>query len=257
MELTFGSYNFEYGGIDDGDDARLRRQLAMLDGIRAHVWAFQECSSWKDNGALYVAEEALGMRGFIARSARHPGGDIAVFVNESWGIKVIPPGERHEEKPPYWHGVALVAAEIDGFGPVRFASAHLAPSAPTLRVVEAEAFQLIAEKPVPLIAGGDWNAYPLGDPEPDAHGVHPGKARRKADTRAAEALAEYMIDVGSFLCNTTPTVGHRGDKLPYRCDRVYTTLPGSTIEDIKVFHEEDPQSDHRPVMATFTLGDRP
>jgi hypothetical protein len=29
-EFTYGSYNLESGGIDDGDDTRLRRQLAWI-----------------------------------------------------------------------------------------------------------------------------------------------------------------------------------------------------------------------------------
>jgi endonuclease/exonuclease/phosphatase family metal-dependent hydrolase len=254
MELTFGTYNFEYGGIDNGDDKRLRRQLAMLRDVRAHVWAFQECSSWKDNGSLDVAEKVLGMRGFVARSARHPGGDLAVFVSEKRGIKIIPPGEQHEQKPPYWHGVALVTAKVDGFGPIRFASAHLAPSAPSLRVIEAEAFQLIADKPVPLIAGGDWNAFPLDGPEPDTTGIHKGKARRKRDTRAAEALEEYMTDVGRHLGVTTPTVGHRrDDRLAYQADRLYSTLPPESFTRLDVIAEDNPESDHRPVAGTFRL----
>ncbi len=254
MDLVFGSYNLEYGGIDNGGISRLCRQLGMLADSRADVWALQECSNWQSNGAriLYLAEKLLGMRGFMARSNRHPGGDLGVFIRESSGISVIE--HRHEEKPPYWHGVALVSAEIEGFGPLRLASAHLAPSAPSLRAIEAEAFGLIAEKTIPLIAGGDWNAVPAGDPTPDVEGIHPGKARRKLDSRAAQALEEYMTDVAMYLNNAMPTVGHRrADKLAYRCDRVYTTFPADSITGYEVIHEDNPESDHRPVIATFTL----
>lgn len=255
MELTVGSYNLEYGGIDNGGISRLKRQLGMLADVNADVWALQECSNWRADGGriVYLAEELLGMRGFMAHSARHPGGDLGVFIRESSGIRVIE--TRHEEKPPYWHGVALVVTEVGGFGPLRFASAHLAPSAPSLRAVEAEAFQLIADKPVPLIAGGDWNAFPPDGPEPDVTGIHPGKARRKADTRAAEALAEYMTDVGRLLGVTTATVGHRRDDLlAYQADRLYSTLPPESFTRFEVIQEDNPESDHRPVIGTFTLG---
>jgi endonuclease/exonuclease/phosphatase family metal-dependent hydrolase len=254
VNLIFGSYNLEYGGFDNGDISRLRRQLGVLADARADVWALQECSNWQaDEGRiLYLTEKLLGMRGFMARSSRHPGGDLGIFIRESSGIRAT--AHRHEERPPYWHGVALVSVEIDGFGPLRLASAHLAPSAPSLRVIEAEAFGLIAEKAVPLIAGGDWNALPLGDPAPDVEGIHPGKARRKLDFRAAEALGEYMTDVAAHLNDATPTVGHRrADKLAYRCDRVYTTLPPASITGYEVIREDSPASDHRPVTAMFTL----
>lgn len=259
MELVFGSYNLEEGGIDGGDDSRLRRQLAMLREAQADVWALQECSEWDTNGALGTAEDALGMHGYIARSTRHPGGNMAVLVSESAGITVT--GTRHEgleneeRSVPYWHGVAVAYAEVEGYGPIRFASAHLAPSSPTLRQVEAEVFQLIAEKQPPLIAGGDWNAVPVGDPAPaPGKDMHPGQARRKADTRAAEALAEYMTDVAAVLGDTSPTVGHRRNgEFAYRCDRIYTTLPDTAITGYRVIHEDEPMSDHRPVVATFNL----
>jgi len=205
---------------------------------------FWQFSTWK----------ALQMRGYFARSNRGPGGDVAVFVRESSGIRVVEP--RHEERPPWWHAVALVIAEVEGVdGLLRFASAHLAPISPSLREIEAEAFGLLCEHPGPLIAGGDWNAVPAGDAIPDIEGIHPGKARRKQDDRAARALAEYMTDVGAHVRDTVPTVGHtRNDKLAYRCDRVYTTLPLESITGFEVIRDMDPDSDHRPVVARFRLG---
>jgi endonuclease/exonuclease/phosphatase family metal-dependent hydrolase len=220
---------------------------------------FQECSEWDTNGAQGIAEDVLGMRGYIAQSTRHPGGNIAVFVNESAGITVT--GTRHEglfneeRTPAYWHGVAVVYAEIEGYGPIRFASAHFAPSAPSIRQAEGEAFQLIAEQRPPLIAGGDWNAIPIGDPVPvPGKTMHPGQARRKADTGAACALSEYMTDVALVLGDTTPTVGHRRNgEFGYRCDRVYTTLPEEAIIEHEVIQETSPESDHKPVRARFRI----
>jgi hypothetical protein len=80
------------------------------------------------------------------------------------------------------------------------------------------------------------------------------KVRRKHDTRAADTRAEYMTDVGAHLGDATPTVGHRrADRLAYRCDRVYTTLPPESITGYEVVHEDDPESDHRPIIATFAI----
>lgn len=96
-----------------------------------------------------------------------------------------------------------MVTEVDGFGPLRLASAHLAPSSPTQCVIEAEALALLAEKHElgPLIIGGDWNA---------------------------------------------------SDTLPYPADRVCTTLAPESIIGAEVIHEDDPQSEHRPVAARFS-----
>jgi endonuclease/exonuclease/phosphatase family metal-dependent hydrolase len=84
--------------------------------------------------------------------------------------------------------------------------------------------------------------------------MRPGQARRKADTRAAEALAEFMTDVAAVVGDTTPTVGHRRNgEFGYRCDRVYTTLPDKAITGHRVIQEDNPESDHKPVLATFRL----
>lgn len=249
-QLVFGSYNLENGGIDNGRDDRLRRQLALLAAAGADVWALQECNGWRDAGyrAFHLAERVLGMRGFLARSGHH-GCDVAVFVRESAGIRIT--GQRHEEGPPYWHAVARVDAEADGFGPLHLASAHLAPSSAKLREVEAEALALIA-RVVPVIIGGDWNAAPAADPGPDTSGVSPGKARRKLDRTAAQAIEEAgFTDAAAHLGSHDPTVGHVSG-LYYRCDRIYTTLPAETITGYEVIAEDEPESDHRPVVATLT-----
>jgi hypothetical protein len=68
MKLTFVAWNISGGGSDAGDDARLRRQMALLAALRPSAAAIQECKYW-DGGnfrALYLAERLLGMRGFLA-----------------------------------------------------------------------------------------------------------------------------------------------------------------------------------------------
>jgi len=166
-DFVFGTYNFEFGGIDKGDDARLRRQLRKLAQAGAHGWAFEECSGWwaDRTRTVALAEEKLGMRGFIARSNRGPGGDVAVFIRESAGIRLIE--QRHEERPqPYWHAVAHIVTQVDGFGLLRLGSAHLAPSSPQKRLIEAESLQLPAEKDElgPLVIGGTGTRSPWTTP---------------------------------------------------------------------------------------------
>lgn len=249
-QLTFGSYNLN-GGMDAGDDARLRRQMALLAGLSLSGVAIQECKYW-DHGnfrTFHLAERLLGMRGFLSRSAHH-GCHLAVFIREGAGLRVIE--QRHERGNEWWHGVACVLVEATGLPqPLQLASCHLAPSSPARRLAEAEAFALVAQRG-PLIAGGDWNALPAADPEPA--GPVSGKHRRKLDRRPAVALEEIgLLDVGAHVGDMTPTVGHDSE-LPYRCDRVYTSLPAGAVVGHEVITSADAESDHRLVVAKFDLG---
>jgi endonuclease/exonuclease/phosphatase family metal-dependent hydrolase len=250
--FTFGTYNLENGGLDGGRDDRLRRQLATLAAVNADAWAFQECKGWRTSGkqALFLAEGLLGMRGFLVPSSHHEC-DLAVFVREAAGIRAI--AERHEQGAPYWHAVARVVVEVDGLAdPLHLASAHLAPSSPTIRLAEGEALALLAKDGL-VIAGGDWNAVPATDPEPDRDGIDPGHARRKLDRAAALAIEEAgFTDVGAYLCDFSPTVGH-GSGLYYRCDRVYTTFPAEAITGHEVMAMDGADSDHYPAVARFNL----
>lgn len=248
MKLRCVTWNIMDGGMDDGDDRRMREQMKLLAGLGAHVIAIQEAKGWAADGGRvrYIAEGLLGMRGFLAASSHH-GCDLAVFVRESAGLRVI--RELHVTGSPYWHGLAVVALRVPGYPrPVHAASVHLAPSSPELRLVEAEEIKLVAGAG-DLIIGGDFNAAPGSDPLPeDAAGAE----RRKLDRRAAHALADAgLFDVGEVLGDTTSTVG-QASQLAYRCDRWHTSLLTSTITSHKVTDGCD-LSDHEPVAADFDL----
>jgi endonuclease/exonuclease/phosphatase family metal-dependent hydrolase len=220
--------------------------------VGADAWAFQDCSGWRASGGqvLFHAEQFLGMRGFLVPSAHH-GCDVALFVRQSTGLRVL--AERHERGHPYWYAVAriTVAAPWPG-ATLHLVSAHLAPSSPSIRLAEAEALALIAQDGV-VIAGGDWNAMPATDPEPDLGDIDSAFARRQLDRSPAHALEEAgFIDVAAYVDDLRPTVGHAGG-LRYRSDRVYTTLPTELIVRYDVVTEYEPASDHRPVVATFDL----
>ena len=252
-QLVFGTYNLEHGGFDDGRDDRLRHQLSVLTEVGADAWAFQECTGWRGSGgeAFFTAERILGMRGFVVPSSHH-GSDLAVFVRESAGLRVT--AERHAQGYPYWHAVArvVVATPWPG-GSLQLVSGHLAPS-PSIRLIEAETLALLAEDSW-VIVGGDWHALPTSDPEPPLDGIDPAAARRTLDRSAAFALEEAgFTDVGAYLDDLQPTVGHAGG-LRYRRDRVYTTLPTAVFVNYRVIIEYEPASDHRPVVATFDITD--
>jgi hypothetical protein len=250
-QFSFGSYNLHAGGFDDGRDERLRHQLALLADVGADAWAFQECTGWRASGcrALFHAEQALGLRGFLVSSVH--GCDLAVFVRQSAGLRVV--AERHEQGHPYWHGVARIVVETAWpSSSLHLVSADLAPSAPSIRRAEAEALALIAQEGL-VIAGGDWKAMPATDPEPQPDFIDSGQSRRELDRSAAYALEEAgFIDVAAHLGDLRPTVGHVSGPR-YRRDRVYTTLPAQAIAGYQVVNEYEPASGHRPVVVTFDL----
>ena len=143
--FTFGSYNWQGGGIDDEPEGRLQRQLVLLSDVRADAWVFQGCSGWRDSGrrTLFLAEQILGLRGFLTPSP-HPGGDLAVFVRESAGLRVI--AERHEHGYPFWHAVARLVVATPWPGTTfHLVSAHLAPTSPAIRLAESEALAMVAK----------------------------------------------------------------------------------------------------------------
>jgi endonuclease/exonuclease/phosphatase family metal-dependent hydrolase len=248
--VRFVTWNLLNGGLDSGADTRLRRQLSALAALEPTVVALQECKNWDRDyhRVFHRAEQFLGMRGYLSPSGHH-GCHLAIFIREGAGLQVIE--QRHEHGHPWWHGVARVVVAADGYlQPLHLASVHLAPSSPAIRLAEAEAFGLLAAASV--IAGGDWNALPAADPEPSAA---TGRQRRKLDRGAALALEEAgFLDVGAYVQDATPTVGHSGpDRLAYRAGRLYTTLPAGMISSYEVLTGMDADSDHRPVIARFDL----
>lgn len=252
MDLTVVTWNLLDGGIDGGDDARLRRQLHLLAGLEPGALMLQECKHWRRGHlrVLHMAEHILGMRGFLVRS-NHSGCHLGLFIREAAGLRVT--AQRHDRQRPYWHAIACIVVETDGYPrPLHLVSAHFAPASPAIRLAEAEAFQLVAQNSRgPVIAAGDWNAMPAGDPDPPPDVAGGPLAWRVLDRSAAAALEDAgFLDAGASAGDTTPTVQ---SPLPYRCDRIYTTLPAAALAGYRVITGADADSDHRPVLATFDL----
>jgi endonuclease/exonuclease/phosphatase family metal-dependent hydrolase len=204
-----------------------------------------------------MAEQKLGMRGFPVRSNHH-GCHLIIFVRPPCEVTAI----CHDRAAPYWHALCEVRARVGGTE-LTLANAHLAPSAPTIRRCEAEPLKLVARRAkagtsIPAIMMGDFNAIPWGDPDPDPpQGIDPGKYAAKRDRAPARAIEQAgFIDVGHHVGDLAPTVGHLGG-LPYRCDRIYTTLPSGSIAGYQVIHEAEPYSDHLPVTAVLTIPSPP
>ena len=250
--LTVASWNLLDGGTSNGDDTRLRRQLRLLADLEPGVAMLQECQHWNRGyfRLLHLAERILGMRGFLVKS-NHDGCHLGLFIRESAGLCVT--AQRHDRRRPYWHAVARIEAELEGYpDPLTLVSAHFAPASPAIRLAEAEAFRLIVKNsPGPVIAAGDWNAVPTDHPAPPPQAAGDPIAARVLDTSAAAALEDAgLADAGAIAGDATPT-GHA--PLPYRCDRIYTTLPAAAVTAYQAITTADGESDHRPVTATFDL----
>lgn len=248
-QLRVLTYNLMGGGIDAGSRARLSGQVHLLDRQRADVIALQEAKPWDEDLVAEIGDQ-LGMTGYLMRASHYDCHQV-LYVREPY-VQVVK--TRHDTAPPWWVGLACLSVRVQGFD-LTVASVHLAPSSPTVRLAEAETLQLLAQREEPSVVVGDFNGLAHCDPLPTRP---PGRTnehyRRKTDRRAARAMAADFLDVATVTNDLTPTVGHAaGDRLAYRCDRIYTTLPADCIEDYWVLEEQRPASDHRPVMAVFRL----
>ncbi|MGV9386155.1 endonuclease/exonuclease/phosphatase family protein [Nonomuraea sp. NPDC003707] len=240
--LRVGSYNLLDGGIDHGDDSRLRRQLRILAEQHLHVVGLQEAKNWGPQH-LDMAAHALHMTPYLAPSAHH-GCHLVILIDDE---RVTDVQERHESGFPYWHAVACLRTKIDS-APVDLLNTHLAPSSPAIRRMEAEALRLFV-KDRPMIAMGDWNAAALDDPALQT-GTRDPLGRRKLDTDPALALLEAgLMDAGMYMGDLTATVGHT-EGLAYRCDRIHTTHSRWIAAHDVIATSE---SDHALVIASFNV----
>ncbi|MGP4029699.1 hypothetical protein [Actinomadura sp. 3N407] len=256
LKVRVGTYNMFEGGLNgDGehqDDARLTEQISMLAPLHLDLLGLQE-ATWGAGSATRIRHVAqmLGMSWHTVARSNFYGCDIAVLVRESDSLKVT--RKHHLTGSPFTHAhvdVELYVAQWHRR--VHFMVGHLSPSSPTMRRAEAELVGVYRN--LDLIYVADFNAAALDD-DPDTTGIDPLKIARKCDRAPAEELAAAgFCDVASHLGDRTPTVGHGDDKLAYRCDRIYTTLPRDSIHGYGVVQEQRPLSDHRPVWAEFVLG---
>ncbi|MBB4919258.1 endonuclease/exonuclease/phosphatase family protein [Streptosporangium saharense] len=238
------TFNLCNGGIDNGNDTRLRRQLDRLAGLDADVIALQEAKHWAEPNTrlfhggqpFHLAKRTLGMDGFLVPS-EHDGCHLALFVRTG-RVQVLQ--EKHTVGAPYWHAVGHLRALVDG-RVTSFVNVHSAPSTPRLREIEAESLALKVRKGEPVIMMGDWNAVPT---------TYAGTSgdRRKLDHQAAFALSEVGLrDAAVAMGVTIPTVT---TPLPYPCDRIY--FKGLTPTSFQI-GTGNWASDHLPAIGDFDL----
>ncbi|GAA4945815.1 endonuclease/exonuclease/phosphatase family metal-dependent hydrolase [Nonomuraea thailandensis] len=247
--IRVGTYNLKEGGLDDDgrDDSRLRRQVEMLAGLDLHALALQELKNFHMNGwrRLWQIEQALGMRAWAVSSAHH-GCHLAWLVRDP--IRVIE--ERHDQAGTWWHALCGLLVEVAGTEAV-LGNVHFAPSSPDERRGEAEACSLLSQRGRPTILCGDMNAFSITDTLPPSCNSQPLKVRKKLDRSPAVELEEAGLrDMGALLGDIVPTVSR---PLPYRCDRIHTNLPREALISHHVVQEDEPLSDHRPVVGEMEI----
>jgi endonuclease/exonuclease/phosphatase family metal-dependent hydrolase len=264
VRLRVGSWNLHNGGLNDGDDTRLRQQVAVLAGQELDLVGLQEAKWGPRTGRLlHDVAHQLGMSGRFWVPSNHHGCDLVMLVRERAGLRVVE--ERHDTSGSWWHALGNLRLVVAGVGYVEFLNTHLAPSSAGRREAEAESFGLFKSRPT--IAVGDFNARAASHDDPDDRGVDVAHAAAKLDRRAAKAMAAAgFVDVAADLAgggDRTPTVGHTGaDRLAYRCDRIlYANLPVSQLEYEVIpavapagTDQERVLSDHHLVVAALHLG---
>lgn len=180
--------------------------------------------------------------------------DMAILLRED-KLRVVE--ERHERGVPWFHGLGRLETAVDGFGRLDIAVTHLAPSMPSVRAQEAEAFKLLGK--TSMIVVGDFNAAAAEDPANPEH-FGPDKEHKLDRTPARTIAAAGFTDIGAAYGNLSPTVGWHNGRA-YRCDRAYHNVDGAQIIDYQVIHPKPARpparsADHRTQNPKrFTLSD--
>lgn len=272
ITIRVGTCNLFEGGLAEGDHdgeddfdwrgldySRLRKQAELLSRLNLDVIGIQE-ATWgvHSHDLMNWVADTLGTPWCSVGPSNFYECDLAAFVRVTDHLTVDK--VTHLTGPPFVHGLINVKLRIAGRRrPVHFLIGHSAPSSPGMRLLETE--MVTVHRHLDVIYVADHNAAALDD-DPDTTGLNPYKVAKKLDTRPAEELeAAGFHDVGRVCKDPTPTVGHgtpnqdgSGDKLAYRCDRIYTTLPTECITGYGVETEGDEWSDHRIVWAELAIG---
>ncbi|RKS68115.1 endonuclease/exonuclease/phosphatase family metal-dependent hydrolase [Actinomadura pelletieri DSM 43383] len=260
-ELRLAYWNLHEGGLDGENDERLQQAVQILGAEDLDVVCLGE-ARWSERGnptgnrRLHQVARELGMTGRYLVPSKYYRCDMAIFLKED---KLQLVEERHEHGMPWFHALARLETVVDGFGRLDLVFNHFAPSMPTIRALEAEAFKLLGK--VPVIAAGDYNAVAEHDDvDPEAFKAD---KEHKLDRRPAHIIAEAgFIDAGAEYGNLSSTVGWRNGRR-FRCDRVYHNIKNAQITGFTVISpevSEDPSldlSDHGGVIARLALPTRP
>lgn len=258
ITLAVGAYNHEGGGIDDGDDMRLRRQLDMIASFGLDVLFSTEATHWLRDGrrALWQAARRLGMQPLWAPAPRHDC-NLVIWVRPG-RTEVLE--ERHVCGHPWWHAQARAVVRVGGLAqPLWLAAAHFAPFNPDIRIAEAYATCELGDRPA--IVGGDFNDGGPGD-LPTNWAALPGWQALRHLPFAGESAAGILAragftDVGAAACpdprQRRATAGVPA--APVRCDRIYLSgqLP-AVPAGYEVIDDGAELSDHRLVIARIELG---
>lgn len=257
--IRVGTFNHHDGGGEPGDWSRLDAQAEDLIARDYAVLVSTEGKHWLRNDAegLRRLQDALGMQPYLAHAPRHDC-HVTIWINPD---HVHHRQTIHQERPPYWHALAAITADIDGFDePVTILGAHLAPFDPAWRIGEAMTLTEFCDR-YALLAGD------LQDPgidEDDTIWNHAPKrkqvrhARHLGQTSATVLHDQGWIDIGAAQ-RQDPTTRPRTAGFPHhpvRCDKILLSealADRCEIADYQVGPHNPTQSDHCRVDTDLEL----
>jgi endonuclease/exonuclease/phosphatase family metal-dependent hydrolase len=261
------AYNSLFGGWDGDDDRRHRLQAATIRSAAPDVLLLQEAKHFDQAGSrrLFEVERALGMRAFMAQ-APTTGQHTAVFLRPEIEPLAFEPDAAH-----FHHAAAILTVRVPNVAQaITFASVHLCPLSPHVRLTEVSyLLQLAAPDRLTLVAG-DFNSVSPHDEEPSDWAALPRHHRsrylspdsRTADRRVLQALHDAgYVDIGHRLGGhrtaTVPGAAFKDTEfVPFRSDYLLATVAlAEHAAAYSVLRDEhtDAASDHYPIVAEFKL----
>ncbi|MEU5498011.1 endonuclease/exonuclease/phosphatase family protein [Streptomyces griseofuscus] len=271
------TYNTYCGGLDSGDDARLRRQVEMLRNLKPDLLCIQEAQGWTNRHLCQVADavEMVPVTMAPSRVRRDPGppnGTVVLYAPSAlqlmdWCVvgkeafhhaliqaRLRPRGAKDDQRDFVAFGTHLAWSDGDRrLAEVRFISDYggTFPGAPGGAV-------LLGDLNTPDREPPDWSLIPS-----NLHSryrlVGPGGEFGGADRRAVQVLLEsgWQDPQRKFGDPAAATVGYfyRNEPVFWRLDYVLTS---GYVKPVEYFIWDTAAarklSDHLPVVCDVTLG---
>lgn len=259
------SYNTLFGGWDGHERRRLDLQLQVVAESQPDVLFLQECTNFHAAGhrKLFDLENALEMRGFLA-VASLTGQDTAIFIRPD-----IEPVAVETDATHFHHAAIFLTVNVAGFQkPITFASLHLCPYGPHVRMTEASYLINLADPERLVVIGGDFNSVSPFDAEPVGWDALPPHQRTRylgPDGQTADRQVLRRLHQAGFVdiavqCNPQPDTTVPGaafldrEFIPFRSDYLLSTpaLAEKAVAFSVIKTEATGQaSDHYPILAEF------
>ncbi|SEO93462.1 Exonuclease III [Actinacidiphila rubida] len=268
------TYNLLNGGLDDGDDARLLRQVDILAGLAPDVLTLQECTGWPPRLAEEVAA-ALGMSvALTATSGTGSGLNATVLFHRPSVLKLVAPAAQRGQGI-YTH--ALIKAHLrpvdaeDTSGDFLALGTHLSWSGAAARLTEVTGYltdfagdfpgtparallMMDANTPAPYDRRPwRWSKIPT-NLQPRYRRIRPSGRLAGIDRAAMRALlnAGWQDPQAHIRGRRAATVGYyyANERVPWHLDHILLAGPWPKAANYRTVdtHELRALADHLPVV---------